>query len=374
MTPPPGYQYNALPQQPPNAPPQNQYVQTPPTQQQPAMSPAYRFAQRGTMMMMRAVAGHSNHLPPLESDDDEDVPPDIDADEEIDVSVARVTPAQSGISPDVTIIDSGATHLVTPHIDDLVNPVPSPVTTIAGISGVKQVQIMQDSIYLFGHWFHAALCVPRALNVLVPVTSILKAFGGDVAMSILNCRHFSPGGIITVLGPCIQDGLYSLVNLPGHHLRVNLATAMSLSTTNQLKRERVMKLHEKFGHLSKSKMRIALAQQPAVDGLQPKDLDLWVECAVCAEANSQAVPHPKKAIVKTSFYGGQRIDWDLTGPQVTQTPGGATVGMLDVCRHTNTWFVFALRSKTEAPDMVEFTIAHRCNGKTEICGQRIRQS
>ena len=132
-------------------------------------------------------------------------------------------------------------------------------------------------------------------------------------MSILNCRHFSPGGIITVLGPCIQDGLYSLVNLPGHHLRINLATAMSLSTTNQLKRERVMKLHEKFGHLSKLKMRIALAQQP-VDGLQPKDLDLWVECAVCAEANSQAVPHPKKAIVKTSFYG-QRIDWDLTGPQ-----------------------------------------------------------
>ena len=47
-----------------------------------------------------------------------------------------------------------------------------------------------------------------------------------------------------------------------------------------------MKLHEKLGHLAKSKMRILLVQQ-VIDGLHPKDLDLWVECAVCDEANSK---------------------------------------------------------------------------------------
>ena len=124
-------------------------------------------------------------------------------------------------------------------------------------------------------------------------------------------------------------------------------------------------MHVKLGHLAKSKMRILLAHQP-LDGLVPKDLDLFVECEVCAEANTNAVPHPKKAVVKTEFFG-QRIDWDLTGTQVVQTPGGATVGMLGVCRHTNTWFTLALRSKAEAPEMVDFTISHRCNGKTEIC-------
>ena len=43
--------------------------------------------------------------------------------------------------------------------------------------------------------------------------------------------------------------------------------------------------------------------------------------------------------------------------------------MIGVCRHTNTWFTFALRSRSEyeAPEMVQFTIVHRCNGKTEIC-------
>ena len=70
--------------------------------------------------------------------------------------------------------------------------------------------------------------------------------------------------------------MYSLLTLPGHHLRIDVETTMSLSTSNLLiKRERVMKLHEKLGHLTKSKMRIVLAQHQ-INGLQSKDLDLPV--------------------------------------------------------------------------------------------------
>lgn len=50
---------------------------------------------------------------------------------------------------------------------------------------------------------------------------------------------------------------------------------------NQLKRERMMRLHVELGHLAKSKMRILLAHQP-LDSLVPKDMDLFVECEVCA--------------------------------------------------------------------------------------------
>lgn len=166
---------------------------------------------------------------PTLDDDDDDVPPDLASDDEHEnVSVARVTAAQPGLPPDATIIDSGATHLVTTRMSDLVNPIPSPITTITGISGAKRVNIMQGSIYLCGHWFHGALCVPQALNVLVPVRVILTAFGGDVAMSTTNCRHFSPESIITILGPCIREGLHCLQTLPGHHLRVDVAVATSL--------------------------------------------------------------------------------------------------------------------------------------------------
>ena len=250
-------------------------------------------------MMMRATI-----IPPDLTDDEHDNHPS---------TVAKVTAVQSDLPPYIVLIDSGATHLVTPRMSDLVDPVPSPVTTIAGIGGAKKVQLMQGSIQLCGHWFHNALCVPQALNVLVPINVILKLFGGDVAMPTINCRHFAPGGIITVLGPCIKDGLYSLETLPSQQL---------------IKRERLMRLHVKLGHASKAKMRIMLSRQP-MDGLLPKDLALWIDCAFCAEANTTAVPHPNTAIVLTTFYG-QRIDWDMTGPQVVRTPGGAFAALLGI--------------------------------------------
>ena len=347
------YTASSLPQQ----PPQRQQ----PTQPAPNPS-AYRFAQHSTMMMMRATVDAS-----VDPNDD-DVPPDLIDDDDDDAvlpTAAKITTAQPGLPSDIILIDSGATHMVTPRLSDLRNPVPSHVTTISGIDGTKPVKIMQGDMYLHGHWFHGVLCVPQALNVLVPVNAILLLFGGDVAMSLVNCRHFSAESIITILGPCLQRGLYHLQRLPGHHLVVGSPIVMSLSTVNQLKRERLMHLHQKLGHLSKSKMRIMLTLSP-MDGLEPKDIQLWQPCPVCLEANSNAVPHPKKADVRTTYFG-QRIDWDLTGPQPVQTPGGAIVGMLGVCRHTNTWFVYALRAKSDAPDKIDYTITHRCHGKTEIC-------
>ena len=175
-------------------------------------------------------------------------------------------------------------------------------------------------------------------------------------MSTTNCRHFSPESEITVLGPRVHQGLYVLHALPGDHLLLhNGAKVMSLSTANQLKRERLMRLHVRLGHASKAKMRIILTSQP-IDGLQAKDLALWEDCAYCAEANTKRIPHPKKADIKTSFYA-QRIDWDLTGTQAVRTPGGATCAMLGVCRHTHTWFAYPLRSKTQAPERIDYTLS-----------------
>ena len=166
---------------------------------------------------------------------------------------------------------------------------------------------------------------------------VLQLFGGDVAMSTINARHFAPSGNITVLGPCLKQGLYSLEVLPDPVFLLS-ASVYALSTNNQLKRERLMKLHVRFGHCSKSKMRMALAEQPQ-DGLTPRDVILWDGCEDYVEANAMRVPHPKAADIKLTHFG-QQIDWDCTGTQAVKTPGGATVGLLGVCRKTHEHVVY----------------------------------
>ena len=209
---------NALPQAPPAPTAQPAPVQpTPPAPPQPTPTQppvgiprAYKFS---TSYMMRAAPSSVPDVP-----DDDDLPELDDDDTETMATTAHVTvPTVAHLPSDTILVDSGATHLVTPDYSDLHNPKVSPITTITGINGMKSVKLYQGSVYIYGHWFHNALCVPEAGNKLIPIAAILELFGGDVAMSKTNCRHFSPNNEITVLGPCIQQGLYVL-----HALRKRL--------------------------------------------------------------------------------------------------------------------------------------------------------
>ena len=42
------------------------------------------------------------------------------------------------------------------------------------------------------------------------------------------------------------------------------------------------------------------------------------------------------------------------------------MGLLGVCRHTNSWFAFPIKTKMDAPRCIELTITRICNGRTEL--------
>ena len=181
---------------------------------------------------------------------DDDASQPVDSEDEVsDTAVVSVSPA-SGLSPAVILLDSAATHAVTPNICDLVDVVVSPIKKITGVSGCKDVRIHQGTMQVCGVLINNVLCVPAAKNKIIPVRVIVQMFGGDVAMSVHNSRHFAPNGHITVLGPCLPQGLYSIETLPDPVLLVS-ASIYALSTANQLKRERLLTLHKRLGHCSK---------------------------------------------------------------------------------------------------------------------------
>ena len=83
--------------------------------------------------------------PATEVDDDDDAPdPDDDDVESADVVT---TAPNSGLPLGIIILlDSAATHAVTPNIGELVDVVDSPIKTITGVRGSKRVRIQQGTM------------------------------------------------------------------------------------------------------------------------------------------------------------------------------------------------------------------------------------
>lgn len=68
---------------------------------------------------------------------------------------------------------------------------------------------------------------------------------------------------------------------------------LALSTINQLKREKLINLHRRLGHMSMAKLRHVLAHG-SIDGLKPKDVVLFTPCDHCTadwQGKEAAAPH-----------------------------------------------------------------------------------
>lgn len=260
------------------------------------------------------------------------------------------------------LIDSGASRCVTPHLELLTHCRQVPIT-ISGVHGTHTREYFVGTLVLFGVVFENAICIPDVKNTICAMDAILQKFPGWIGFNGEVCRHsFSYGvacGKQTVIGRVRPDGLYVLTALPTLGAAVHM-----LSTANQLKREAVNKLHSKLGHMSKSKMKLAIMKQGPIDGCTVKDLELLTPCDACLSGDAKKIAHPKEGHKMATFFG-QHIDADCTGTQAVITPSKASVGLLAIDRKTNFAWGFPQRSKMDSVGNLSLIIKRDCNGKTE---------
>ena len=137
-----------------------------------------------------------------------------------------------------------------------------------------------------------------------------------------------------------------------------------LSTSNQLKREQIMRLHRNLGHISKNALRLTLAIRPIM-GLTPQDVSLMTPCKSCKIGKARRTPHAKKAKrVPTKF--GQHLHADNTGDMVVNSRHGKKILCVIVDKFSGWIFVKPLRSKQESVDTLRYITRQELNGCTEM--------
>ena len=115
------------------------------------------------------------------------------------------------------------------------------------------------------------LHIPSSSVTLISAAQLLKQFGGKIVLGKCGAILQRPACKPMLLASPDSNGL----------MRVK-AHIMFLSAANQLKREKIDRLHRKLGHCSKNKMRLVLAHR-SIDGLKPADVKLMTMCSTSQE-------------------------------------------------------------------------------------------
>ena len=258
------------------------------------------------------------------------------------------------------LLDSGATHHVTPFEYILVDIKTTEVGKIRGVAGTVKVSVMGTIHNIPGDNVEGVLLLKRAARTVLSVGKIIQQHEGHMLLGPKQAVHVSPTGKETIIGPRTAEGWYRVERLP----TTRVSEVNALNTTNQLKREQVHRVHENLGHASPNKMRMILATQP-LRGLQPKDVSLLQKCKGCAIGKPRRKTHKTKSKRVPTFYG-QHVHSDNTAEQPVATINGGRVGNVIIDGHTNYVHVAVLRSKKHSVDRLRYVTRNLMQSKTEI--------
>lgn len=258
------------------------------------------------------------------------------------------------------LLDSGATHHVTPFEYILVDIQTTKVGQIRGVAGTVKVSVMGTIANIPGDDVKGVLLLKRAARTVLSVGKLIQQHGGHMRLGPREAIHISPNGKETIIGPRTDEGWYRVERLPSK----DECSVNALNTTNQLKREKVQRVHENLGHASPNKMRMILSTQ-SLQGLVPKDVNLLQKCTACALGKPRRKPHKNRAKRNPSFYG-QQIHSDNTAEQPVATINGGKVGNVVIDGHTNYVHVAVLRSKKHSVDRLRYVTKNLMQSKTEV--------
>ena len=176
--------------------------------------------------------------------------------------------------------------------------------------------------------------------------------------------HVSHDKRVTYLGPRTEEGWFRFEQLPSvtgdatnvenGPYSVNAQQLLTtLSTVNQLKREKLLQLHQKWVHAPPGIMRMVLTIKPQ-DGLQSQDVNLWPgKCEGCALGKPRRSTHKMKARREPKGFGTD-IHTDNTATQPVKTFHGETVGNIAVDRWSNWVFGMSIKSKTRSVERLRY--------------------
>lgn len=255
--------------------------------------------------------------------------------------------------PEVAILDSGATHHCTSRLDALFDVRRSSVTRVRGLHGDKHGVFKEGSMRLGDTIIHGVLYIPNSGHTLISAGRLLDQFGGKIEINknsaVLRKKACAP----MVLANRQQSGLLKMT-----------AEIKFLSAANQLKRERINRLHRKLGHCSAGKMRLVLAHR-SINGLKPSDVQFMSSCAACAAGKMTKQPHATSK-TRESYFFGQHLCGDNSASQPVQTPGGATVANVVLCRYSNWVWGTPLKSKADSVSRLRYILMQILSGDCEI--------
>ena len=258
------------------------------------------------------------------------------------------------------IIDSGASHSVTPYTHHLTNVKNGNFGTLRGVTGTTKINKSGTLTNIPGGTIDDVLVVETAARPLISTESILKQFGGYLILGSKQVIHVSTKNKRTILGPRTKNGWYRLERLPPKTKNIE---TNNLTLTNQIKREQINRLHRNMGHASANKLRQILSHT-SIYGLHPTDVKLLQKCMSCGLGKPRRASHKKSTKPTEAF--GTHIDTDNTARQPVQTKSGKKVVNVILCRHTNWLFSAALSSIKESVDRLRYVIKRELNSVTKV--------
>ena len=227
------------------------------------------------------------------------------------------------------LLDSGATHHVTPFKHILRDIRPTKIKKVRGVTGTETVTQCGTIYTLPGDNLKGVLILEAAARTVVSTGLLIDQHGGYVILGEQTAVHVSKTGQRTVLGPRTEDGWYRVERLP----TAPHASVQVLNTANQLRREQINRLHRNLGHAPANKLRLVLAVNP-LKGLQPKDVNLLQPCRGCALGKPRRKPHTRGTKRTASFFG-QILHADNTARQPVGTLKGQYIGNVVIDGYTN---------------------------------------
>ena len=118
------------------------------------------------------------------------------------------------------------------------------------------------------------------------------------------------------MGPKTNNELYRIEKLS------KIIETNNLTLINQIKREKIIRLHRNMGHASPNKLRQILCET-FIMGLHPRDVQLFQQCEACGLGKPRRYTH-KTRNPKENMTFGSHLHCDNTAKQPVQTKGGKT--------------------------------------------------